>query len=95
MTKKIAISLPDESIERARVAIRRGRAPNMSNYIAQLIDEASANEPFEELIAELIRESGASEAQIRAADKESLKAFERAGLVRKGTRRDARTRKAG
>lgn len=95
MTKKIAISLPDESIERARLAIRRGKAPNMSNYIAHLIDEASANEPFEEMIADLIRESGASEAQIRTAEKESQRAFERAGLARRGTRREARSRKAG
>jgi hypothetical protein len=95
MTKKIAISLPDESLERARSAVRRGKAPNVSNYIAHLIDEAGANEPFEAMIADLIRESGASEAQIRAADQESQRAFERAGLVRRRARREARSRKAG
>ncbi len=95
MTKKIAISLPDESLEKARSAVRRGKAPNVSNYIAHLIDEAGANEPFEEMIAGLIRESGASEAQIRAAELESERAFERAGLVRKGLRRAAKSRKAG
>ena len=95
MTRKIAISLPDESLEKARSAVRRGKAPNVSNYIARLIDEASASEPFEEMIADLIRESGASEAQIRAADQESRKAFERAGLARRGARREAKSRKAG
>jgi Arc/MetJ-type ribon-helix-helix transcriptional regulator len=95
MTKKIAISLPDESLEKARLAVRRGKAPNVSNYIAHLIDEASANEPFEEMIADLIRGSGASEAQIREADHESQRAFERAGLAGRGARREARSRKAG
>ena len=95
MTKKIAVSLPDESLEKARLAVRRGKAPNVSNYIARLIDEAGANEPFEQMIAELIRESGASEAQIRAAELESERAFERAGLVRRAGRRAAKSRKAG
>jgi Arc/MetJ-type ribon-helix-helix transcriptional regulator len=95
MTKKIAISLPDASLEKARSAVRRGKAPNVSNYIAHLIDEAGANEPFEDMIAELIRESGASEAQIRAAELESERAFTRAGLAGRGARRAAKARKAG
>jgi Arc/MetJ-type ribon-helix-helix transcriptional regulator len=94
MTKKIAISLPDEILKKARMAIRQGKAPNVSNYIARLIEEASANETFEEMIAAWIRESGASEAEIRAAEDESQRAFARAGLVRKGARREARSRKA-
>jgi Arc/MetJ-type ribon-helix-helix transcriptional regulator len=94
MTKKIAISLPDESLEKARTAVRQGKAPNVSNYIARLIEEASASETFEEMIAAWIRESGASEAQIRAAEDESQRAFARAGLVRKGARRAAPSRKA-
>lgn len=66
MTKKIAISLPDEE---------------------------SANEPFEEMIAALIHESGASESQIRTADEESRKVFERAGLTRRKARRETGSRK--
>ena len=95
MTKKIAISLPDASLRKARAAVRQGRAPNVSNYIARLIDDANASEAFEEMIAAWISESGASAAQIRAAEQESRAAFERAGLARRrGARREAASRKA-
>jgi len=94
MTRKIAISLPDASLRKARAAVRRGKAPNVSNYIARLIEDASANETFEDMIAAWIRESGATEAQIRAAEQESQAAFEQAGLARKGRRREATPRKA-
>jgi Arc/MetJ-type ribon-helix-helix transcriptional regulator len=94
MTRKIAISLPDASLRKARAAVRRGKAPNVSNYIARLIEDASASETFEDMIAAWIRESGATEAQIRAAEQESQAAFEQAGLARKGRRREAASRKA-
>ena len=94
MTKKIAISLPDESLEKVREAVRQKRAPSVSNYIARLIDEASANETFEEMIAAWIRESGATEAQVRAAEDDSQRAFERAGLTRRRARREGSSRKA-
>ena len=96
MTRKIAISLPDATLNKAKAAVRSGKAPNVSNYVARLIEHASARETFEEMIAEWMRESGASEAEIRAAEEESRRAFERAGLVR-NEKRDAKqaTRKAG
>jgi Arc/MetJ-type ribon-helix-helix transcriptional regulator len=95
MTKKIAISLPDESLRKARAAVRRGRAPNVSNYIARLIEDASADETFEEMISAWLLESGASEEQIRAAEEESRAAFARAGLAPKEVRRAATSRKVG
>jgi Arc/MetJ-type ribon-helix-helix transcriptional regulator len=94
MTRKIAISLPDSTLEKARAAIRAGRAPNVSRYIARLIDDASATETFDEMIATWVRESGASRAEIDAAREESLRAFERAGLAVKGQRREKGARKA-
>jgi Arc/MetJ-type ribon-helix-helix transcriptional regulator len=94
MTRKIAISLPDGSLRKARAAVKSGKAPNVSNYISRLIEEASANESFEEMIASWIRESGATEAEIRAAEDESRRAFERAGLVKKRSGREASSRKA-
>lgn len=94
MTKKIAISLPDGSLRKARAAVKRGKAPNLSNYISGLIEDASATESFEEMIASWIRESGATEEQIRAAEHDSRKAFERAGLTRKRAERGATSRKA-
>jgi len=95
MTKKIAISLPDSTIDKARRAVRGGRAANISNYIARLIDDATASETFDEMIAAWLAESGASQKEIDAAHAESLKAFERAGLVGRGHRREKAARKAG
>ena len=93
--RKIAISLPDGALRKAKAAVRAGKAPNMSNYVAHLIDNASADESFAELLAVWVSESGASAAELRAAEEESRLAFERAGLERgKGPREKAR-RKTG
>lgn len=95
MTKKIAVSLPDRTLERAQTAVKRGKAPNVSNYIALLIDRESASETFEEMIADWLRKSGATERQIRDAERSALADFERAGLIPKGKRREAASRKTG
>jgi Arc/MetJ-type ribon-helix-helix transcriptional regulator len=95
MTKKIAISLPDSTLEKARAAIRAGRAPNVSSYMARLIEDASATETFDEMIAAWVRDSGASHEEIDAAYEESRRAFERAGLVGRGYPREKAARKAG
>lgn len=95
MTKKIAISLPDETLRKARAAVKAGKAPKLSNYIALLIEDASGRETFDEMIAAWVQESGATLEEIGAAEEESRKAFERAGLGRKGARGEAASRKAG
>ncbi|MBI5532720.1 MAG: hypothetical protein HY898_08405 [Deltaproteobacteria bacterium] len=102
MTRKLAISLPDQTLDRAKAAVRRGKARNVSNYIALLIDQESASESFEEMIADWLRESGASDQEIRAAERKALSDFERAGLapkrkrqVRGNKQRDEAHRKAG
>ena len=95
MTKKIAISLPDKSLRKAKAAVKAGKAPNVSNYIAHLIEDANAEESFGEMIAAWIRESGATEDELRAAEEESRAAFVRAGLGHaRGSHEKAR-RKAG
>ncbi len=95
MTRKIAISLPDSAMDRVRAAIRTGRAQNVSNYIARLIEDATATETFEEMIDSWVREGGASPREIEAALEESRRAFERVGLTGKGNRREKSARKAG
>lgn len=94
MTKKIAISLSDQTLRKARAAVKAGKAPNMSNYVAHLIEDASAEESFTEMLNALIRDSGATAAELRAAEEESRVAFERAGLTRKGNRHEKARRKA-
>ena len=46
-------------------------------------------ESFEEMIAGLIRESGATEKEIRAAERQALEDFNGAGLLPKGRHRAA------
>lgn len=95
MTKKIAVSLPDETLARAKRAVARGKAPNVSNYIALLIEQESASESFEDMIADFIRQSGAGEREIRAAERRTQDDFRRAGLPSKGKPRAEAPRKAG
>lgn len=91
MTKKLAISLPDKSLRKVKAAVKAGKAKNVSNYIARLIEDATAEESFGDMIAEWMKESGATEAELRAADEESRIAFARAGLdPEKGSREKAR-----
>jgi Arc/MetJ-type ribon-helix-helix transcriptional regulator len=94
MTKKIAISLPDSSLRKAKAAVKAGKAPNVSNYIAHLIEDANAKETFQEMIADWLQESGASEAELRAAETESRAAFEGADLTRRGRRGGDASQKA-
>lgn len=94
MTKKIAISLPDRSLRKARAAVKAGKAPNVSNYISHLIEDANAEETFSEMIATWIGESGATEGEIRAAEEESRLAFARAGLEPRKEHREKARRKA-
>jgi Arc/MetJ-type ribon-helix-helix transcriptional regulator len=95
MTKKIAISLPDECLRKAREAVKAGKAPNVSNYIAHLIEDASASESFDDMMATWLADSGASDEEIRAAEQESREAFRHAGLARKRALHGAASRKAG
>jgi Arc/MetJ-type ribon-helix-helix transcriptional regulator len=94
MTKKIAISLPDESLEKVKAAVSAGKAPSVSNYITHLIEDANAKESFSEMIAEWLRDSGASKQELRAAEEESRLAFDRAGLTNRGGRRGQTSKKA-
>jgi Arc/MetJ-type ribon-helix-helix transcriptional regulator len=94
MTKKIAISLPDGSLRKARAAVKAGKAPNVSNYIAHLIDDATAQETFGDMIAAWLGESGATEEELRAAEEESRMAFARAGLEHRRDHPEKTRRKA-
>jgi Arc/MetJ-type ribon-helix-helix transcriptional regulator len=95
MTKKIAISLPDKSLQKAKAAVRAGKAPNVSNYVAHLIEAANAEETFSAMIAAWIEESGATPQELRAAEEESRRAFAKGGLHARGERGDKARRKTG
>jgi Arc/MetJ-type ribon-helix-helix transcriptional regulator len=63
MTKKIAISLPDEQVERARRAVAAGRAPSVSAYIAQALARRAADDDLVEMLAEMDVQDGPPSAE--------------------------------
>lgn len=55
---KIAISLPEDAVARAREAVRRGRAPSVSAYVAAAIRERVTRDDLAEMLGEMLEESG-------------------------------------
>lgn len=94
MTKKIAVSLPDQTLARAKAVVSSGRAPSVSGYIARLIDREAESESFEEMIARWNREDGRTREEVRRGEAAAMADFERAGLVpKRGRREPAKRRK--
>jgi Arc/MetJ-type ribon-helix-helix transcriptional regulator len=68
-TSKIAVSLPDELVARARRAVSRGRAESVSAYVAAALEEKVKLDDLEHLLSEMLEETGGplSVAERRAA----------------------------
>ena len=58
MTTKIAVSLPDELVDAARAAVREGRAPSVSAYVADAMADKARRTSLGELLDELDRLHG-------------------------------------
>jgi Arc/MetJ-type ribon-helix-helix transcriptional regulator len=57
-TSKIAVSLPDELVARARRAVARGRADSVSAYVAAALEEKVKLDDLAQLLSEMLEESG-------------------------------------
>ena len=57
-TAKIAVSVPQEVLRRARLAVRRGRAPSMSAFVVAALERKTKLDDLEERLAEMLSESG-------------------------------------
>ena len=70
-TEKIAVSLPKGVAERARRAVRQGRAPSVSAYVAAALEEKAKLDELAVLHDEMLAESGGplTGAERRAADR--------------------------
>jgi Arc/MetJ-type ribon-helix-helix transcriptional regulator len=55
---KIAVSLPEEVVARARRAVARGRAESMSAYVAAALAEKAKLDDLADLLQEMLAESG-------------------------------------
>lgn len=76
-TKKIAISLPEAILARAKAAVKNGKADNLSRLIAKSLDETTARESFAEMISAFRRESGLTEPEIAKGRARAKAAFDR------------------
>jgi Arc/MetJ-type ribon-helix-helix transcriptional regulator len=69
--QKIAVSLPWRAAESARRAVRRGRAPSVSAYVAAAIEDKAKLDELASLLDELLEASGGplTVAEQRSADR--------------------------
>lgn len=58
MTKKIAISLPDEQVAAIKEAITEGRAASVSGFISAALARVEREDSLAHLLAELDRDLG-------------------------------------
>lgn len=70
MTKKIAVSLPDEQVDSIRSAVDQGRAASVSGFISDAVARAEREDSLARLLDDLDRELGSVSAEDLAwADK--------------------------
>ena len=55
---KIAVSIPERLLAQARSAVARGRATSVSAYVAAAISEKSKLDDLEDLLAQMLKETG-------------------------------------
>ena len=84
---KIAISLPAPAVERARAAVRSGRAPSVSAYIAAALEEKAKLDDLASLLEEMLAETGGPLTAAEKADAERAFQPPRRTTARRGHRR--------
>ncbi len=71
VSEKIAVSLPRGLADRARRAVRQGRAPSVSAYVALALEEKAKLDELSTLLDDMLAESGGplTVKERRAADR--------------------------
>ena len=85
-TQKIAISLPGALVDRARSAVRKGRAASVSAYVAAALEEKSKLDELEELLQEMLAETGGPLSARERAEADAALGISGRGLRKKGRR---------
>ena len=72
VSDKIAVSLPRGIASRARRAVRQGRAPSLSAYVASALEEKTKLDDLATLLDEMLATSGGpmTASERRAADRQ-------------------------
>jgi hypothetical protein len=55
---KVAVSLPRETFQRAKHAVRRGRAASLSAYVTAALDQKATLDELDDLLNEMLAETG-------------------------------------
>jgi hypothetical protein len=55
---KVAVSVPRETLRRAKRAVRRGRASSLSAYVAAALDQKATLDELDDLLNEMLEETG-------------------------------------
>jgi hypothetical protein len=55
---KVAVSLPRETFQRAKRAVRRGRAPSLSAYVTAALEQKATFDELDDLLNEMLDETG-------------------------------------
>jgi antitoxin ParD1/3/4 len=78
-TSKIAVTVPDEVLSRAREAVRRGRSASLSAYVSAALDQKLMQDELDDLLQEMLTETGGplSPRELERAEK-ALKVPQRA-----------------
>ncbi len=69
--EKIAVSLPPRLVKAAKAAVRRGRAPNVSAYVAEALADKVMLDDLSGLLSEMLAETGGplTKAERQVADR--------------------------
>lgn len=65
---KIAVSLPAELVEQAQRAVAEGRAPSVSAYVADALEEKGKLDALAALLEEMLAETGGPLTDSEAAE---------------------------
>jgi hypothetical protein len=70
---KIAVTLPSDLVEAARTAVRSGRAPSISAYVAGALEERAKLDDLDALLAKMLAETGGplTDAERAAIDRQA------------------------
>lgn len=85
---KITITLPSELVTRIQHAVREGRAPSVSAYVAAALEEKAQLDDLQDMLDEMVAETGGP-----LTDCERAAADAALGIERK-TKRKSRRRRA-
>lgn len=57
-TAKIAVTVPEETLQNARLQVRKGRARSLSAYVSAALDQKAMLDDLDEMLVQMLEASG-------------------------------------